>query len=427
MFLFSLRFSEVFWVIFLRSKGLSFAMIGLLEAVFHITSMSGEVPTGIIADRYGRKVSLTVGRFLAALSGTVILLARDWPMLAAAFALNALSYNCHSGAYEALVYDNMSPKKRAEFSEALGKINSIYLVGTSIAAVCAGILGHRSLEFLYILTIGADLLGAVVSLFMVEKPRDTRQVWSKAGAAGTGTTGAGTTGTGTTGTGTTGTGAIGTGATRTEATRIEANTKGLLSDLANLVKTLRKGDLRRLLVLWGIVSALVTSIKFYGQSFLKESMIPLFVIGAADTTANLLAIPPTRNAHKIEKRLGQIRTLSVGSLLVPLLVIFMALVPAKNGTLLCQAGLVILYLGLTVLNETLYPVFSSAVNSRVDSRNRAAVLSSGSMLFSIFMMAIFPAVGFLGDRAGLGPGMVISALFTGAVAALILTIRHFAE
>jgi len=35
MFLFSLRFDMPFWVIFLRSKGLSFAEVGLLETIFH--------------------------------------------------------------------------------------------------------------------------------------------------------------------------------------------------------------------------------------------------------------------------------------------------------------------------------------------------------------------------------------------------------
>ncbi len=55
MALFSLRFTEVFWVVFLRSKGLSYAAIGLLETVFHISSLACEMPTGLIADRWGRR------------------------------------------------------------------------------------------------------------------------------------------------------------------------------------------------------------------------------------------------------------------------------------------------------------------------------------------------------------------------------------
>ncbi|HEY3314784.1 MAG TPA: MFS transporter [Bacillota bacterium] len=53
MVLFSMRFSEAFWVVYLSGRGLSFAMIGLLETVFHVASMLGEIPTGWIADRSG--------------------------------------------------------------------------------------------------------------------------------------------------------------------------------------------------------------------------------------------------------------------------------------------------------------------------------------------------------------------------------------
>ncbi|WP_235714224.1 MFS transporter [Lactiplantibacillus plantarum] len=41
------------WVIFLQQQGLSLVEIGLCESVFHLTSFLSEVPSGVIADRFG--------------------------------------------------------------------------------------------------------------------------------------------------------------------------------------------------------------------------------------------------------------------------------------------------------------------------------------------------------------------------------------
>ncbi len=43
------------WVAILSSRGFSLVQIGIAETVFHITSLIFEIPSGILADRYGRK------------------------------------------------------------------------------------------------------------------------------------------------------------------------------------------------------------------------------------------------------------------------------------------------------------------------------------------------------------------------------------
>ncbi|TME73769.1 MAG: MFS transporter, partial [Chloroflexi bacterium] len=52
------------WVIFLQGKGLSLTQVGLLEGVAWTITAFLEVPTGAIADRWGRKASIAVGASL---------------------------------------------------------------------------------------------------------------------------------------------------------------------------------------------------------------------------------------------------------------------------------------------------------------------------------------------------------------------------
>jgi len=54
-------YRPVMYLYFL-SQGLSFTQIALLEAAYNVTTVLGEVPTGYVGDRIGRRDSLLVVR-----------------------------------------------------------------------------------------------------------------------------------------------------------------------------------------------------------------------------------------------------------------------------------------------------------------------------------------------------------------------------
>lgn len=351
---------------------MSFAAVGLLETVFHIASFSFEIPTGIIADRLGRKVSLAIGRALAAVSATLTLYSRNWALLAASFAVSAISYTCHSGAFDALVYDSLPKEDKPGFTRLIGGLNSTYLAGTAVAGGIAALLARFSLDWLYRAAIAIDVVAALVALALPEDPLARKNPSPEPECAGD------------------------------EASR---------SDLRTLLASLRQAELRNLLLLWGISGALGTSVAFYGQSLLKEALLPISLVGLTGTAGNLLAILPASRAHLIQRRFGQKLPLVAGSYALPVLVIAMGAVPGAAGWL-PRALLMALCLCLPVIQETLYPLFSDAVNSRTGSLNRAAVLSAGGMMFSVSMMVTFPLVGYLGDHLGLRWGIVAGACLT---------------
>lgn len=128
MFLFALRFQEAFWVIYLRSRGFSFAAIGMMETVYHVAGFFAEIPTGIIADRISRKHSLLFGRAAAIAASLLVLYSRNLPLLIVAFAVWSLGGAFHSGAYEALVYDGLLEKSEGStFTRVWGRLNGTFL------------------------------------------------------------------------------------------------------------------------------------------------------------------------------------------------------------------------------------------------------------------------------------------------------------
>ncbi|HOE57699.1 MAG TPA: MFS transporter, partial [Bacillota bacterium] len=95
------------WMIYLAGKGMSLTQLGLLETVFHITSFLMEVPTGAVADIFGRRISRIAGRAMSLLSTAILLAANDFMWFAISFVFTALSYNLESGAGDALIYDSL--------------------------------------------------------------------------------------------------------------------------------------------------------------------------------------------------------------------------------------------------------------------------------------------------------------------------------
>ena len=59
-----LYFMPVFMILYLSRLNFSFTQIGILLAIYPLTSLIFEIPTGAIADLYGRKFSVLFGYFI---------------------------------------------------------------------------------------------------------------------------------------------------------------------------------------------------------------------------------------------------------------------------------------------------------------------------------------------------------------------------
>jgi MFS family permease len=146
--LFAVRFC--FWVhtvaavlvpFFRDWGGIPLSGILLLNAWFMAWSFLLEVPTGTVADRFGRKVSLCLGTLLGAVATLVYVSAPRLEVFLLAEVLFALSWTLNSGADEALLYDSLRASGRESAApRAFARLESCKLAGIVVGALTGSVL-----------------------------------------------------------------------------------------------------------------------------------------------------------------------------------------------------------------------------------------------------------------------------------------------
>lgn len=86
------------WIVFLERRGLSLSQIGVLEFVAILLLAACEVPTGTVADTWGRKASMAIGASLHGLALLGLLTAVLSPVFLVAYAVWGVSFSFLSGA-----------------------------------------------------------------------------------------------------------------------------------------------------------------------------------------------------------------------------------------------------------------------------------------------------------------------------------------
>ena len=102
-FLKNLRFFEPFILLIFRSYGLSFLQIGLLYSIRDVATNILEVPTGLLADSFGRKRAMVSAFIAYILSFLILYTFQEFWILAFAMVLFASGEAFRSGTHKALI------------------------------------------------------------------------------------------------------------------------------------------------------------------------------------------------------------------------------------------------------------------------------------------------------------------------------------
>jgi MFS family permease len=336
------------WMIYLASKGMTLTQLGLLETIFHITSFVMEVPTGAVADIFGRKTSRILGRILSLISVVLLLAANSFLWFAISFVFTALSYNLESGAGDALIYDSLKEIGEEEkYMKISGNKELFYQTAGIISFFVGGYLATKSYNMAFILTIIIGVI-TIAQSFTFKEPTIGRE----------------------------------------KVEKDNIFTKQLKESIS-VVK--RNPKIGFLILFVEIIMAFCTCIFFYLQNYLKGNGYNEAIIGIIYAASSLAAALGATQTHRIEKKIKEQGML----LIIPII------------TVVCLWGVAlskyhyVFFILLMITESFIYVSTSDYINKMIPSENRATILSFASMAFSFFMITLFPLVGVIGDKYSL--------------------------
>ena len=361
------------WMLYLASKGMTLTQLGLLETIFHITSFLMEVPTGAVADIYGRRVSRILGRLFSVISVVILLMADSFFWFAGSFIITALSYNMESGAGDALIYDSMKELgTENDYMRVSGNKEMIFQIAGIISFLAGGYLATRSYDMAFAITVAIGLMTFGYAFLFVE-PSIGKKVFE--------------------------------GHMRHQ----------FFSQLKESFDILRGQKRLGFLILFSqFIMSFVTTVFFYLQNYMKGDGYNEAAIGALYAFTALggaLLAPQVYKIEAIIKERG--------------ILLFMPII-----TTLSLFGIAfskwhfMFFIPMSLAEGLIFIALGDYINKVIPSEHRATILSMASMAFSFFMITIFPLVGVIGDHYGLKTSFLVMAVIA-AVLTLVNTLNLY--
>ncbi|RED56032.1 MFS transporter [Cohnella lupini] len=157
-----------------EERGMTIQMVVYAEIIFAITIVVLEVPTGIMADKWGRKPMLTVSAIMGCCEFLILIYATEFWHFAIVVWLAAIGNSASSGAEDALLYESLSSRgKESSFEKVLGRLNALDIVSIMIAALCGSLLASRyGFEFNYWISLASASIALFLTLTLVEPVSD---------------------------------------------------------------------------------------------------------------------------------------------------------------------------------------------------------------------------------------------------------------
>ncbi len=346
------------WVVIMASRGFSLVQIGFAETIFHITSLLMEIPSGMLADVYGRKRMLALGNIMAITGDVITALSGNFTIACMAMPFHAMAYNFASGSGEALAYDSMKSVGKEEHYERYTSNQSvIYRIANGISTLCAGFalwLGYRKA---YIISA---LMG-LVTLFFTLKLVEVRIGNSEADEESK-------------------------SKNKEDKASLKAILKRLVDYFIDSIRFLKRNPkATKLMFLNSFVGAIDILLLFFLQTKLRSAGISNWFLGIALFTMEIGGIIGSKLILRFKKvKYAHIFLICTLGVLI--------------GVLLEHTGVIIsMVLGgfISSLSDDAIQIRTDAkLNDMFPSEQRATLVSISSFTFSVIMIVLSPLAGF---------------------------------
>jgi MFS family permease len=323
---------RLFW----EQRGMSIPLVVLTEIIYALTVILLEVPSGIAADKFGRKRMMVVAGFFGCCEFLILVFAAKFWHFAAAVFVAGIGRAASSGAETALLYDSLLVcGEEHKFEKCLGRLNAWDFTAAIIAALSGSVMASLyGFELNYWVSVGGMLVSLAFSFMLVEPERKSL-----------------------------------------ERSKVEAETEEPLAFWQYVTASLRffrkQPDVSLMVLAGMVVGASVNYIDEFWQLYVNRLGVPVVFFGVFSAGLSFIRLPGNMLAYKLKDRI------SYRTLITSVLTMFTA------GSL--YLALVKGYSSLVVIfticgvSGIIDPLVSGYLHHRIDSTMRATIDSFQSL------------------------------------------------
>ena len=330
-------------VIFFQDHGLSLAQIMQLQAAYSLSVAIFEIPSGYIADLFGRKKTIVLSTLFSFVGFLIFSFFSGFNEFVIAEICVGIGGSLMSGSDTALMYDTLiEENEQKTYTKVEGKNYAIGNFSESIAGVVGGLLAVNHLYLpVYLQTI-ILFFSIPISLSLIEPKVNKKLALSF------------------------------------------QSIKNVL--YFSLIKNLK---LKWLIIFSSFMGVATLSIAWLAQPFFQEINIPILYFGLLWALLNLTAGISSFNSHKFSSKSNIFKYSIIMIVSFILLSLYQSLV-----------GLIFIFI-IYAVRGLVTPLLKNLININISSEKRATILSIRSFIIRISFATIAPFLGFIADKKSL--------------------------
>ncbi len=348
-------------VLFFQENGLSLQQVMILQGIYSFMVAAMEIPSGYLADVFGRKHTMILGTIFCFLGFLVISLSFNFWYFFIGEIILGIGSSFISGADSALMYDSLAEsKKEEEYTKVEGVAYGIGNFSEAIAGICGGLLAEISLRLpWHVQVVVAAFI--IPFTFMLVEPKVHKE------------------------------------------NRLPKKFKAIWQVVK--FSLVENKVLKWLIILSSAVGFATLLLAWFAQPYFKSINMPLKYFGFAWAFLNLITGFSSINAYRLQKFFSKNSFLILISLGISIPIFLLSKSTAIMG--LVMIGIVYLFRGFAT------PIMRTYINDITPSNMRATVLSIRSFCIRATFAVIAPLMGWIADVYTLSQSFLLLSIIVG--------------
>lgn len=347
---------RLFWEV----RGMSVLDVVLTEIIFGAVMLLMEVPSGVLADRIGRKPLIVTGVLFEGIMFAILIFSDSFWQFALAIAFAAAGAAFLSGAENALLYDSLTAlNKEDRFDWYLGRLQAVKMMSLFIGAMSGSLLAlYVPLEVNYWLSLISTVIAFILAFLLKDTVRQVDDV-----------------------------------------------VYSMSDQVIVAIRFFKREPALVYILFLGIAVGLAAGfVEEFWQLYLVDAGIGLSFFGLYYGVILVVQIPGALAAHALRKRFRRESLLTGVILAGAAALIFSAFQVNWLG-----AAAIILFLLAAGMTE---PLILGALHEKADNGIRATLESFQSLVFNAVLIVAGTGFGYIATQFTLATGFMFLALFS---------------